>query len=122
MKTNDLRKAVCQKLKEVCDNVYYELADDNAMYPHIVYGFYDINNSDLSRNDIMIEIDVWDKSYSAVNVENMCDSIESIFNGLNSPKEHILPTFFIESRKSIPDDDKSIRHRLIRIVAQNYER
>jgi hypothetical protein len=120
-KTNDLRLLIKSKLITVCSNVYYEIADEKAMYPHIVYSFT-FNENDLSRDDITIEFDVWDKSDSAVQIENLCDSIEKLFNNENSPQETILPTFYRIDRKKILDEDKAIRHRLIRIMCQNYDK
>ena len=37
MTGNDLRELIYTKLSTLCTNVYYFLADENAMYPHIVF-------------------------------------------------------------------------------------
>lgn len=121
-KTNSLRELVKSKLKMVCSNVYYENASDDAMYPHCVFSFGNILNDDFHRNDITVSIDVWDRSTSAYEVEDLCDDIEDLFNASNLPQNTILPTFFLAGRTSVPDEDKKIRHRLIRLLVQNYER
>ena len=121
-KTNSLRELIQTKLKTVCSNVFYENASDDAMYPHCVFSFGNITNDDLYRNDITMSIDVWDKSTSAKVVEDLCDDIESMFNASNLPQKTILPTFFLVNRTPVPDEDKTIRHRLIKILVQNYER
>lgn len=122
MKSNDLRKLVQAQLKTVCDHVFYELATDNAMYPHCVFEFSTIDLGDLSRDDVMLTIDVWDKNASQVRIENLCDSIEKLFNCVNLPQESILPTFYRVNRMSVRDDVKSIRHRVLKFQIQNYER
>lgn len=122
MKTNDLRELVQSKLKTICNDVYYEVAADDAMYPHIVFNFNSIDLNDLSRDDLMMEVDVWDKSKSAVAVENLADKVDELFRTQNLPRETILPTFFMESRRSVSDPDVLIRHRLLKIQIQNYGR
>lgn len=121
-KTNELRKLIVESLKPICDKVFYENADDENMYPHVVYSFNPVDLGDLFRDDLILNIDVWDKAESASRVEDICDSIESIFNAENLPQEKILPTFFRISRTPVKDEDKTIRHRLLRFQIQNYER
>lgn len=122
MKTNELRKLVQTRLKTVCSDVYYEIAKDDAMYPHCVFEFSTIDLGDLHRDDVMLTIDVWDKGSSLVQIENLCDSIEALFNNANYPQQTILPTFFRVNRMSVRDDVKSIKHRVLKFQIQNYER
>lgn len=107
-------------LLPICNKVYYRIADEDNIYPHIVFRFRKLDLGDLFRQDYMLEIDVWDKD--VIHIEDMCDQIEWIFNNNNNPQNTILPTFFIESRDDIEDEDKSIQHRLLRVECQNYER
>ena len=123
-RTNDLRELVQNKLltiEEINSNAYYENADENNMYPHIVFSFS--QNLDLQiRSDITIDIDIWDKSTNATVIENVADKVEDLFNSTNNPQETILPTFYLIDRKKVPDEDKRIKHRLIRVLCQNYEK
>ena len=119
MRTNDLRKLVQTKLKTLTTNVYYEVASNDAMYPHAVLSFDQIDLGDLSRQDYILNVDVWDKGNSMVTILNLCDSIENLLQAQNLPQENVLPTFYLVSRKTIPDADKSIRHQLIRFQIQN---
>lgn len=121
-RTNNLRKIVQKKLKSICENTYYEEASDENMYPHIVFTISTINTGDITRADYNIDIDVWDKTEDAKAIEEIADEIENAFNNKNEPQESILPTFYLIDRKSIKDEDKKIRHRLIRVLAENYER
>lgn len=122
-KTNDLRKLVTEELKKVCSNVYYERADEEKLYPHIVFSFHDTSMpQDMWRDDVIMNVDVWDKGYSAIRVEDLCDEVEKALNGANKPQESILPTFFYVSKNTLEDEDKSIRHRVIKFQIQNYER
>ena len=121
-KTNDLKKLIQTKLKTLTTNVFYEIATDDAMYPHVVFTFNSIDLGDLSRQDYMLNIDVWDKGKSTTAVDERCDKIEALLQGENLPQTRILPTFYLVDRRNIPDEDKQIRHRIIRFQIQNYVR
>ena len=121
-KTNDLKKLIQTKLKTLATDVYYEIAADSAMYPHIVFTFSTIDLGDLSRQDYILNVDVWDKGNSTTAIDLLCDNIESLLQGENLPQTRILPTFYLMDRKTIIDEDKKIKHRLIRFQIQNYVR
>ena len=121
-RTNDLKKLIQTKLKTLTTDVYYEQARDNALYPHIVFSFKEVNLGDLSRQDYMLEVDVWDKNTSTYNAEELADKVEDLLHTQNLPQDKILPTFYKVDRKSILDPDKDIKHRQIRFQIQNYVR
>lgn len=121
-RTNDLKKLIQTKLKTLATNVYYEIAADNALYPHVVFTFNSIDLGDLSREDYMLNVDVWDKGKSTTAIDDLCDSIENLLQAENLPQAHILPTFYLVDRRNVPDEDKAIKHRIIRFQIQNYER
>lgn len=120
-KTNELKKLIQTKLKTLTSNVYFEIASDSALYPHVVFNFKTIDLGDLSRQDYTLDIDVWDKSKSTTAIDTLCDNIESLLQAQNLPQTTILPTFYLIDRKSVLDQDKDIKHRVIRFQIQNYE-
>ena len=122
MRTNDLKKLVQTKLKTLTDNVYYELASDQALYPHIVFDFDMIDLGDLSRQDYVLFIDVWDKGKNTKAVDDLADQVENLLQAENLPQDHILPTFYLIDRRRVLDEDRTIRHRQIRFQVQVYER
>lgn len=122
MRTNDLKKLVQTKLKTLTTNVYHEIANEDAVYPHIVFNFRRIDLQDFSRQDYILEVDVWDKGTSTTAVDNLADSVENLLQGKNLPQKTVLPTFYLIDRRNILDEDKSIRHRQIQFQIQNYER
>ena len=127
-RTNNLRKLVKEMLSDAAftekhgvKGVYFETGDDKAMYPHIIFSFERIGTGDLWRHDVSLIIDIYTKGTSATKVEDMADDIEDMFNAENLPQTTILPTFYLERRTAVVDEDKTIRHRQIEIVVQNYE-
>ena len=121
-RTNDLKKLIQEELKTITSEVYFQQARDNALYPHIVFNFRDINLGDLSRQDYVLEVDVWDKGTLTTTVDALADDVEDLLHTENLPQENVLPTFYKIDRKSIIDSDKDIKHRLIRFQIQNYVR
>ena len=121
-RTNDLKKLIQTKLKTLATNVYFEEAADNALYPHIVFAFRTIDLGDLARQDYILEVDIWDKGTSTTQVDELSDKVEDLLQANNLPQTNILPTFYKIDRKSIKDEDKSIKHRLIKFQIQNYVR
>lgn len=121
-RTNDLRSLIETKLLTIASNVYYEIAIEETAFPYVVFTLDKINLGDLNRGDYTLDIDVWDKSSSAYAIEQICDQIEDMFNNLNSPQSNVLPTFYIDSRNVVRDADKTLKHRNIKVIIQNYER
>ncbi len=126
--TQSLKKLIKNKLLAQCDNVYYNRAQRNPSYPHVIFSFRPIDSNDLNRKDYTVRIDVWDKQegyntsadFSAI--ENLCDDIESMFNYLNEPFENILPTFYAVERRQIDDDNEALLHREITVQVQVYKK
>ena len=114
-RTNDLKKLIQTKLKTLATNVYFEEAADNALYPHIVFAFRTIDLGDLARQDYILEVDIWDKGTSTTQVDELSDKVEDLLQAKNLPQTNILPTFYKIDRKSIKDEDKSIKHRKVEL-------
>lgn len=119
-KTIELRKLIVKLLKEVNKSVFYENASDKAKYPYIVYNLDNINTVNYPRNDIILTIDVWDRSNSTVTVETLTDNIEVVLNMLNKPSKNLFPTFYLEDRMSIDDEDPLIRRRELKFKIESY--
>ena len=119
-KTIELRKVVKSLLEKVNTNVYYEEASAKAIYPYIVYEFSTINLNNFPRDDIFLTVDVWDRNIDTVRVETLADDIEKVLNNINNPTISVLPTFYLENRMSIRDEDKQIRRRQLKFIIQNY--
>ena len=120
MRTNDLKELIQTKLKTLTTNVYFQQARDTALFPHIVFDFKEIDLNDLSRQDYTLDVNVWTKGTSTESADNLSDQVEDLLQAQNLPQKNILPTFYKRDRKAIEDPDKTINHRLIRFVIQNY--
>ena len=122
MRTNDLKLLVQSKLKTVAANVYHEIANEKALYPHIVFNFRRLDLNDLSRQDYILEVDIWDKGDSSQRVDDLADTVENLLQAENLPQTNVLPTFYLIDRNNLPDENKEIKHQRIQFQIQNYER
>lgn len=125
MRTNELRKVIFSQLDSLqsaypIKKVYYRVVDTKKMYPHLVYDFEGMNLNGLDREDSVLTIDIYDNEVKRI--EDIADDIEDLFRCENLPQDAILPTFFLESRRNLPDEDANIRHILLKFTVQNYER
>lgn len=126
MTGNKLRELINTKLKTLSTQqspvaVFYLLADENAMYPHIVFNLSRSASYDLARDDVTLDVDVYTKD-DEVKAQDLADAVETMFRDLNDPQQTYLPTFYTERVTSVSEADKSIRHKSIEITIQNYER
>lgn len=121
-KTLDIRKVIQTYLLTVCDNVSYETAPADQMYPHIVWNLSRVDLGDIHRDDLILDVDLWDRNSDAADIDDLADSVEALFNANNDPQETILPTFYRIDRKNVTDEDKMIKHRVLSFQIQNYVR
>ena len=122
MRTNDLKYLVQAKLKTLTANVYFEIANEKVLYPHIVFNFRRIDLGDLWRQDYILEVDIWDKRDSSLQVDDLADQVENLLQAENLPQDNVLPTFYLIDRQNIPDENKEIKHQRVQFQIQNYER
>lgn len=118
-KTNSLRKIIYNNMNSIVKS-YYRKADKENIYPHAVYDFENIDLGDISRDDLILIIDIWDKGNDTSNIEEIADQIEEMFNAANLPNEEVLPTFYRIGRKPIDDVDKTLMRRQLKFQIQNY--
>ena len=126
MRTNELRAAIMTKLNSIkteqgISSIWYQIADENAMYPHIVFDLTSADIGDMTRNDYTLDIEVFTYKDMA-KAEDIADAIEDLFSYVNAPQVGILPTFYPEIRTEVEDPDKNITRQLVRMTCQLYDR
>ena len=127
--TKELKAKIRSRLENIktiysIKDIFYQLADDRKLYPHIVFSF-DIFRAlpdDRVKRNIDVIIDVYTRGTSTTQVDDMADAIEDLFDGKNLPQDDNLPTFYLTDRRPLPDEDKAIKHVQLNFELQNYER
>ena len=102
--------------------VYYEDAPNTAEYPYTVFDFDRDDTRDFFRDDVRLNVDVWDRGTNPITVEAIGDQIDAALNYLNYPSGVLLPTFFREVRYSMPDKDKALKRHHMEYTIQTYEK
>lgn len=121
--TIELQKQIRLFLLTKCDRVFKEEADDNAMFPYVVFSLgTGIPNEE--RMDFYLDIDVWDNKQDTTNLETLANNIIGDGNKLNATgldhKTINAATFYLENRNVIKDPDARIKRRLLRFIIQTY--
>lgn len=100
---------------------YADEAPDGAAFPYVVYNINSFAFEDV-RDDITLEIDIWDEYPNYSRVELMADNIEAEFTGnaVHNDTATILPQFFRYIRTKVPDPNKKLKRVQLKVQIQNY--
>ena len=119
-KTKNLRKLVNERLQTVQGGTYHRAAPKDAPFPYKVFTLTSVSFTD-TRDDSMLEVDIWDRSLDPKTAEDMADEIEALFDGANLPAPPLFPTFFRDARFFLDDPDRNLQHLQLRFLVQLYE-
>ena len=120
-KTLALRKLIQEKLQTVQGGSYHRNAPNDANFPYKTFTLSNVGFPDSARDDMNLDVDIWDRSNDWKTVEEVADQIEALFNNANLPRPPIYPTFFRENRNNLDDPDKSLQHIQLHFLVQLYE-
>lgn len=120
MKTKTLRKLINEKLKTVPGGTYHRHAPKDAAYPYKTFIISDVRYTD-ARDDLELEVDIWDRSLDPKAAEDIADQIEEMLHDANLPTPPIYPTFFRDARYMLDDPDKNLQHIQLRFLVQLYK-
>ena len=120
MKTKTLRKLVFDKLQTVPGGTHHRLAPKDAAFPYKTFTLSDARYTD-ARDDLELEVDIWDRSLDPKAAEDIADQIEALFHDANLPAPPIYPTFFRDARYMLDDPDKTLQHIQLRFQVQLYK-
>ena len=119
-KTKTLRKLVNEKLQTVSGGTYHRHAPKDAAFPYKTFVLEHAFFTD-ARDDLYMEVDIWDRSLDPKAAEDIADQIEALFHDANLPAPPIYPTFFRDARYTLDDPDKTLQHIQLRFLVQLYE-
>lgn len=119
-KTKNLRKLVFGQLQTVQGGTYHRAAPKDAPFPYKVFSLSSVSFTD-ARDDLTLDVDIWDRSLDPKTAEDMADEIEALFDGANLPAPPLFPTFFRDARFFLDDPDRNLQHLQLRFLVQLYE-
>lgn len=122
-KTAALRKLVREKLQTIQGETYHKRPSANSEYPYKVFRLSSVTFPNFDRDDMELEVDIWDRNPSADPkvAEEISDQIEALFNATIEPQPPLYPAFFRENRYDVEDPDKTLIHIQLRFTVQLHE-
>lgn len=119
-KTIVLRKLVKEQLQTVAGETHHKVAPADAAYPYKTFRLSRVLFTD-ARDDMELEVDVWDRSLDPKTAEGIADDIEALFHDANLPAPPIYPTFYRDTRIPLDDPDPNLQHIQLRFIVQLYK-
>ena len=128
-----LRTAIKGYLETIHPRVYFRNdIPKNAAYPYLVYDFQATFTPDESTEQLLIEVDGWDKPTNgdSLPLETLMENVNgdgdlSNPSGLNKKilsNDEIMAVFRLEGRTILDDDDPRILRRKYTYATTVYER
>lgn len=119
----DLYKYVTSKLKSIGIKPYTDYIPSEKTYPYVQFKFPNTLPNGWGELNLL-QIDIWDKNDSTVQVENIVDNIDKIFSWLNETTADFCIQVYRNNpyRLNIPDPDMEIRRRQLRYIIKIYRK
>lgn len=121
MKTKALRKLITETMQTAPGGTYHRTAPKDATYPYKVFRLSSVAFSIFDRDDVELEIELWNRSQDPKILEDIADQIEDLFHDKILPAPPIYPAFFRENRYDLEDPDKTLQHIQLRFTVQLHE-
>ena len=122
-KTTALRKLVREMLQTVPGETYHKHPSADAKYPYKVFRLSSVEFPNLDRDDLELEVDIWDRNASADPkvAEDIADQVEALFHNTINPQPPLYPAFFRDDRFDLEDPDKTLQHIQLHFLVQLHE-
>jgi hypothetical protein len=107
-------------LRDCGIQVYNEYIPQDKPFPYIKFHCPSIGEVESQRQDILLYIDIWDKNTDIVNIENICNEVDSRLNKTNSINDTAHISIYRDNlwKLNIPDVDLEIRRRQLRYIVK----
>lgn len=110
MKIIKIRNDIQALLSSINPEIYYEVADNDVVYPHVVF---DLVNStdDGTMERFVLEIDGWDDNKDTTELETLMSEIDQALHRRTVVIDEISLTFYRENRLTVRDPNPNLRRR-----------
>jgi hypothetical protein len=108
----NLLNAIYEQLKNFSVEAYNGKVPDDAVYPFISYNI--VNSVDIdgcesgSREDFILEVDIWDNISDTLRIETLVNSIDNAINRIRYKDSNIFACFYRITRLNLPDADENL--------------
>lgn len=117
---NELGNMIDAVLKTVHPEVYHDRADDDAVFPYVVYRF-PVSTENYQREDFILEIDIWGTETSQPMVDVLTHTLDKTLHRLHHYEEDVLQvSMYRINRIALRDPDQTIQRRQLRYRCDTY--
>ena len=110
-----LKQSIYQRVSQVADRVYDSRTPSEKEYPYVNITYPTIGEVDESfRQNIILELDVWDNLADTTRLENLTDAIDKKLNRYVSNDLYFRIYRLSPYRIELDDADENIRRRQLR--------
>jgi hypothetical protein len=129
MNTLELKKAIETFLKTKATRVYQRKAPAGVSFPYIVWNMPSSNSEYSKREDIILEVDVWDNSNLTIIIDTLVGNIDGdgdIKNPTGLHRKNIFSNgvlsakIYRTNRYEIEDENETLVRRQLRYKIQTY--
>ena len=129
MNTLELKKAIETFIKTKATRVYQRKAPAKASFPYVVWNLPSSDSGYSEREDIILEVDIWDNSNLTIVIDTLTGNIDGDGDIKNPSGLHRKNIFsdgvlsakiYRTNRYEIEDEDKTLERRQLRYKIQTY--
>lgn len=120
-KTIAMRSAIHAKLKTICNNVYYDVAEQGAPFPYLVFGIEEVL-SDYGTISCDLEVNAVDYGRDTATCETLADNVQASLNKWRYLDDDIQFSTYCDRRNNVQEEDKKIIRRRMIFEVRMHER
>ena len=101
---------------------YQDQAEPGTDLPHVTWSVAQVSENEAHRDDMTINVQIWDRNTDHGPIEEIAEAIEDALNRIKYRDGNMQVSVYKGSpaRTSIPDPDPEVRRRELRFLAKVY--
>ena len=115
---------ITNKIKEVTENVGFTHVSKQTVFPYVTYKYTSANSIKDEIEDVIIEIDIWNKEREGVDfvseIEDITSQIKKRLKNERYCNDSYFYMFQLIGNLNIQDEDELIHRRQLRFRVRKY--
>lgn len=111
-------------ISAIVTRTYHKGAEDKTVFPYATYSCPTINsigNYTQGRDDVFLEIDIWDNNIDETTIETLTRAVDVALNGHSYSDGNIAIRLDKLTILDVPDPDETINRRQLRFRVITYQ-
>ena len=122
MHSKELKEMIYGILNTTGYKIYLNYAKQSDTMPYIIYKMPDITQIQQNKDEITLEINIWNTRGSTPTTETIFDTLDLLLNHKTHKKldKVFAHSYRIHIIDDLPTEDENIKHCEIRYLFKNY--